>query len=562
MTAISAIKRHRLLLIVGLAGLLFSLYLQGEVIDGVYFSGDAGLKALLTKQFCAGQFHLDLRVPADPWVQELWDRGFYPFGPTFVYETEGRYYTVFPAVFSVISAPCFGLFGYRGLYIIPLVSIWVLWLAFAAVSRSLGLGELGASAALAVLVFASPLTLYSAMYWEHTLAVCLAFGGVVLVVLTRHRPSARSYALLGGMLTGLSVWFRAEHISLVGVICLALFISPRLRERYRHKTALVGGMVLAIALFMAVNMAIFGHPLGIRALWVPDRLRLYGRLERSLRILKSMSSELLAYFPMALFPAAGLALSMLNRRVKLAPYVRILFWGALLFALVAAVMLPNTGGKQWGPRYLLVLVPVISLLTGAVLEALLGGTGAATRYVIVVVFLCLFGFGVYKNSWSGTLSLRDDYRGRVLPALNLVTEHQSRIVVVAHQWISQEMETALDRKIFFRAVGAQEVRALATELLDRGYDGFLYLTLDYQDKPDDQSFTVDDRALEVEFSALGQYGSYLVYEAEIAVQDDGGARNGVAGHSGWVAGATGLLRERTCVLLSCIDESAGWGYYA
>jgi hypothetical protein len=557
MTVVSAIKRHRLLLIIGFTGLLFTLYLQGEVIYGVFFSGDAGLKALLTKQFCAGQFHLDLRVPADPWVQDLWDRGFYPFGPTFVYETEGRYYTVFPAVFSVISAPFFGLFGYRGLYFIPLVSIWVLWLAFAAVSRSLGLDELSATAALAVLVFASPLTLYSAMYWEHTLAVCLAFGGVALVMLTRYRPSARSYALLGGMLTGLSVWFRAEHISLVGVICLALFISPRLRERYRHKTALVGGLLLAIALFMAVNMAIFGHPLGIRALWVPDRLRLYGRLERSLRILKSMSSELLAYFPMVLFPAAGLALSMLKGRVKLAPYVKILFWGALLFALVAAVMLPNTGGKQWGPRYLLVLVPIISLLAGAVLEGLLEGTGTVGWYLIVVVFLCLFGFGVYRNSWSGPLSLRDDYQGRVLPALNLVTEHRNRIIVVAHQWISQEMETALDRKIFFRAVGADELRTLVTELIDQGYDGFLYLTLDYQDKPEDQGFSVDDRALELEFSALGQYGSYLVYEAEIAVQGDRGAENGGVGRSRWLAWPTELLQKRTGVLLPCTDGSAG-----
>ena len=557
MTAISTFKRNRLLLIVGFAGLLFSLFLQGEVIDGVYFSGDAGLKALLTKQFCAGQFHLDLRVPADPWVQDLWDSGFYPFGPTFVYETEGRYYTVFPAVFSVISAPFFGLFGYRGLYIIPLVSIWVLWLAFAAVSRSLGLTDLNAAAALAVLVFASPLTLYSAMYWEHTLAVCLAFGGMALAVLTRYRPSARSYAALGGILTGLSVWFRAEHISLVGVICLALFVSPRLRERYRHKIALVGGMLLAIALFMAVNIAIFGHPLGIRALWMPDRLRLYGRLERALRILKSMSSELLAYFPMVLFPVAGLALSMLEGRIKLAPYVRILFWGGLLFALVAAVMLPNSGGKQWGPRYLLVLVPVISLLAGAVLEELLGATGTVARYVGVVVFLCLFGFGVYKNSWSGTVSLREDYRGRVLPALNLVAEHQDRIVVVAHQWISQEMETALDRKVFFRAVGSDEVRALAAELLDRGYDAFLYLTLDYQDRPDDQSFTVGHRALELAFSGLGQYGSYLVYEAEIAVQGDGGAKNGAAGPNRWLAWPTELSRGCTGALLPLMDRSAG-----
>ena len=184
---------------------------------------------------------------------------------------------------------------------------------------------------------------------------------------------------------------------------------------------------------------------------------------------------------------------------------------------------------------MLVLVPVISLLTGAILEGLLGGTGTVGRYVIVVVFLCLLGFGVYKNSWSGAVSLREDYRERVLPALDLVTEHENRIVVVAHQWISQEMETALDRKIFFRAVDADELRTLATELLDRGYDRFLYLTLDYQDRPDDQSFAVDDRALELEFSTLGEYGSYPVYEAEIAVRGGRGAKNGAVDPNRWLA---------------------------
>ena len=58
MTAISAIKRHRLLLIVGLAGLLFSLFLQGEVVSEY--------ATLLEKYYpdltlwCHGYSHADL----------------------------------------------------------------------------------------------------------------------------------------------------------------------------------------------------------------------------------------------------------------------------------------------------------------------------------------------------------------------------------------------------------------------------------------------------------------------------------------------------------------------
>ena len=46
-----------------LAGVLFSLYLLCQVPDGVYFSGDGGLKALLAQQLGAGIFRFSDLAP-------------------------------------------------------------------------------------------------------------------------------------------------------------------------------------------------------------------------------------------------------------------------------------------------------------------------------------------------------------------------------------------------------------------------------------------------------------------------------------------------------------------
>ena len=88
----------------------------------------------------------------------------------------------FAQVFPLLNAPLFGLLGFRGLYLIPLAALWLLWLRFFAVGRRLGLGPWGLALGLAGLVLASPLTLYSAMFWGHTLAVLIGFTGVSLAL--------------------------------------------------------------------------------------------------------------------------------------------------------------------------------------------------------------------------------------------------------------------------------------------------------------------------------------------------------------------------------------------
>jgi hypothetical protein len=177
----SLARTYKLPLAIILVGVLFSLYLQLQIPAEVFFSGDAGLKVLLTKQFASGNFKFYLDLPVESWVHNLWASGIYPFEPPFAYNIDNRYYIQYPFTFPLISAPFYTLFGWRGLYIVPLVSLWLIWWRFYIVCRCLHLGSTSIFIGLATLIFASPLTLYGAMFWEHTIAVAIAFYGLSII---------------------------------------------------------------------------------------------------------------------------------------------------------------------------------------------------------------------------------------------------------------------------------------------------------------------------------------------------------------------------------------------
>ncbi|MGH2413871.1 MAG: LA_3751/LA_3752 family putative glycosyltransferase, partial [Microcystaceae cyanobacterium] len=212
-------KPYQLPLLIILAGVVFSLYLQWLIPDGVYFSGDAGLKALLAKQLGAGTLRFDLVPPSETWVRDLWNQGLYPYEEPFVYHVSGRYYITFPFTFPLITAPFYRFFGYRGLYLIPLVSTWVIWLIVYFVCQRLKFNNLTTALTLIVLIFASPLTLYSSLYWEHTFAIALALAGLTILLFAKDSLGlSKRNAILSGFLIGLSVWFRPEFLCLIVIL--------------------------------------------------------------------------------------------------------------------------------------------------------------------------------------------------------------------------------------------------------------------------------------------------------------------------------------------------------
>ncbi|HBB33023.1 MAG TPA: dolichol-phosphate mannosyltransferase [Cyanobacteria bacterium UBA8803] len=587
------IKPYRLPLAVILVGILFSLYLQWQIPDGIFFSGDAGLKALLTQQLSAGQLRFDLVPPSETWVRDLWQKGLYPFQEPFVYHLNNRDYITFPFTFPLITAPFYALLGYRGLYIIPLLATWGTWLTFYLTCQRLKFSQIGTSVALAILILASPLSIYSAMYWEHTLAVALAFYGLsILFIHDSAQGLTQKNAVLSGVFIGSSVWFRPEFLCLVGLLVLLVFIASlsnwskldflaerlNLRKFYflaHRKWFFIASVFVTIGLFFLCNKLIYNHPLGIHAIQVVEQQTLSQRLLAAKDNFYQLIGAIVEYFPIILFPIAYLLISLLRKpgvklTAKLAIAHTICFLGAaivgvaltqgtnrrvylvlafvyfvlslliraeaklniemvtvylicFLFIVGVALLVPvGAGGKQWGPRFLLILVPIISLLATNQLELLAEKTRPnILKYVGISLFSVVFLIGLHKNTYLGNEFLRQNNQ-TIEPVVEFLRKTPNKVIGMSHQYVAQVIEPSLSKdKVFFRAEDSKKLVQLGTALVEQSQAEFIYVCYPHrectppQEAPENFQFSQGDRNFKIELSKLGDFGKYPVYKAEI-----------------------------------------------
>jgi hypothetical protein len=459
------------------AGIVYTLWLVSFISDEVFYVGDLGLRALLTHQMAAGHLAFHLDPPAEAWVRELWDAGLFPFEPGFVYEQRGRRYLVYPAIFSLLTAPFYAFMGFRGLYVVPLLALWATWVRFAAASRHAGLRGGWAAVGLAALVFASPLTPYGAMYWDHTLAIFLAFTGLTLLVPVGGTVTRRG-AVLGGLLLALSGLFREELFCLVGLLVLMVLASPwlppvRALGFDRQRTAALASIGAGLAFSLATNWLMYGNPLGMHAMVGIEHLSARPHLAFALHLASFLVVEFFRYFPPAAFAALLVLVPWLARHAEVP--MGAWLWLALSagFLLGTISVLPWEGGKQWGPRYVYVLVPITALLAVLALAALRSST-RAVRIAVMGAFSVLCALGAWRNVYQGSSDLRRNYQRRAV-ALARLRSLEPKTIAVSHQFIAQQMAALFDHKRLFLTPTGRSLRVLAQALSANGEARFTFV---------------------------------------------------------------------------------------
>ena len=180
-----------------LLAIIYLGILVSSIQPEVFFQGDGGVKFLVIKQINAHQGFKYLTLPQPQWVREIWDKGFFPLKEPFVYSTPKGYLISFPPAFQIVNAFLYERLGYRGIYIIPLLSILILWTWVFNLLKKKNIGEINMALAIFVLTFCSPLTIYGAMYWEHMPTVLLLFAGTVFIL---NKPSGLASAALWAFL--------------------------------------------------------------------------------------------------------------------------------------------------------------------------------------------------------------------------------------------------------------------------------------------------------------------------------------------------------------------------
>jgi hypothetical protein len=496
------------------AGVAFTLQLVLEIPEGVFYSPDGGLKFDLARRMFheGGAFRGELEAAASPWAKELWADGLSPFGPPFVYERAGKSIVAFSVFFPAVTAPWYELLGFRGLYVVPLLSAWALWALFAWGAPRCGLSRTATAAALAAIVFASPLTLYAAIYWENTASVLLAFAGVALFI-ARRSPSLAAGAGAGALL-GLAGWLRPEQ-ALFALLTVFLSLAfPRVGGGRRTQLGLALGVCALLLVLALWNVATSGTVGGFQSLqWGTDER---GILAPAVDRLKALLTVFPQWYPLA--PAAIIGFAALRFRHASNPALtevgRFLLLLSLLLFLLVPFGVARGVAKQLGPRYLLVLVPVMGFLLGLAWDQLWATGRPRLRLLAALVFVIALAAGIHRNVVVGSRALRNDYALRMRPLIATVQKDPTPVIAVSDQRIAQDLVTLWDSRTFFLVQSAEDVTKLVSGMRKQGKDKFLLLT--YGDTPalEGGRVNTDEGPLLLTFSGGEMRGICRVFRAE------------------------------------------------
>jgi hypothetical protein len=430
------------------------------------------MKFLVIKQINAHQGfkYLDLTQPQ--WVHEIWNKGFFPMKEPFVYSTPKGYLIAFPPAFQIMSAFMYERWGYRGLYVIPLLSILILWAWIFNLLKKRNISELNMAVAMFILMFCSPLTIYGTMYWEHMPTVLLLFAGAVFIL---DKTESIVTAAILGLLTGLAIWLRPEAL-LLDILYVEIIFWIQLKQTQRLSNwVFISFLFIPVFFFFVFNKIEFNSFFGVHGYQVLNTTAL-SRIIRSLKNLLMINWLLVKYFPFVLLviPAWFIVFkrgSQNDLRIK----------GLLLlipvFCLVCPFFLPNYGGGQWGPRYFLPLIPLIVILIALIFDKKEEFKMSDYRRPGTALLAVFIGYSFYLNSvQGGGHELYWSNYNRLKPVLTYVESKQDSIVVVNSEHIPMEMGAIFKEKYFMLAERQGSFDSLVTYLKKREGTRFIYIS--------------------------------------------------------------------------------------
>jgi hypothetical protein len=340
--------------------------------------------------------------------------------------------------------------------------------------RRLGITPARIALAIFIMAFCSPLTVYGAIYWEHGPATLLLFAGLLMIV----RPPARvGSAIALGLLSGLAIWLRPEAIMLnflYGLAALALYW----REQRAVYLVFVLCLLLSVVGFMVFNQFEYGSVIGLHGHQLTDPNDADDRLAFSKALYNLWMTNYKSIrnfgFILLLFPI-GYRLLRVGERDDLRPVLLAAI--VLVFSLVTPLFLPNDGGRQWGARYFLPLIPIVIVLLflidqeWGILARRFPIPGWLTGFIVLIA-----AYSFYHNVFSGGLrDLSWAYGGRVEPTMERFEKKDGNVVVVSDAYMVYEMGYLFDKDYFFLASGDDSLRRLLPLLKANGVREYTYI---------------------------------------------------------------------------------------
>ena len=221
---------------------------------------------------------------------------FVPFNPKQHYvNSQGRIYLQWPIFLGLLTRVFWKVLGFWGLYVVPLLAgVGTLWASYR-LALAVGVSRTLAWLAVPLVGLATPVPLYSMLYFEHTVASLLvtlsmlaAVGAInmkqraedgegtskrsrlprVLAPIAGRMAPSEWLMALSGILLALAVYFRSELYVLAVVLFGALvFVGLRRGEGWRTPLSWAVAFALALVPLWAFYALTEGTFLPTHALW-------------------------------------------------------------------------------------------------------------------------------------------------------------------------------------------------------------------------------------------------------------------------------------------------------
>jgi hypothetical protein len=448
-----------------LGGVLYLALQMLLIKPGVFFSGDAGVKFLMVKQLEAGKSAVFFSNEKPAWVESIWKQGFFPLKSPFVYDTDDGKVFAFPPAFEWLTLPFYKLAGFRGLFILPAFSLFALWLAFSRLAKRCTKDRNLSLLALVVLILCSPLSAYGTMFWEHTLAAALSFAGCCFTA----RPPARHLsAFLYGTLAGIACFFRIEVFILNALFAIAALYHFSIQKSTVHP-AFVGGLALPMLALIGWNVSAYGSPLGAQGLQFLAGSETDLLKPSILTIFTHLNLRLLQYFPIVI--TLPLIWYRILKGKVYQPSVYQITYIISCFLVIVPFFLPNAGGKQLGPRYLLPIVAPLLILAILAIKT----PQKLPYYKVLLPVILAVSFVVNILMTSG--KTYSDAENRILPLYESIAADPGEVVIVQNQYMTQELARLFEDKHFFVAETPEQYSRLYYLLKGAGVNRLMYASV-------------------------------------------------------------------------------------
>ncbi len=151
----------------------------------------------------------------------------------------------------------------------------------------------------------------------------------------------------------------------------------------------------------------------------------------------------------------------------------------LAYCLFSLYMFPNdggVGGKQWGPRFFLPVIPIIILILADIYaQWKLMVIDIRRRRSFAILAILTLGSGFIVNTFIEARTLRNENSNRVHPALSFVQQDPGNVIVVNAHFVTMELASIFREKDFFLAEDTAKFNKLLPFLKQQGVDHFIYI---------------------------------------------------------------------------------------